>query len=109
MALRPVALNPIVALPMTSLSAYVNSHAVAGSATETVPESPNAAWRVVVSVDAVGWLRPNAAAAAPVGSTTDGTGSFMIGAGQARIFECTPGDEINMAGTFNVSFEYFAP
>jgi len=108
MALRPVALNPIVALPVTALSTYVNSHAVAGTVTEAVPESPNGAWRVVISTDAVAWFRLNSVAAAPVGSTVNGTASFMIGVGQARIFDCTPGDEINVAGTANVSFEYFA-
>jgi hypothetical protein len=101
-------LNPIVALPVTGLSNYINSHAVATTITETVPQSPNGAWRVVISTDAVAWFRPNAASAAPVGSTTNGTGSFMVGPGQARIFDCVPGDEINVTGAANVSFEYFA-
>jgi len=108
MALRPIALNPMVTLPVTGISSYVNSHAIVGATTEVVPESPNAAWRVVITTDAVAWFRLGTAAAIPSGSTTDGTGSFMIGAGQARVFDCTPGDEINFDGSANVSFEYFA-
>lgn len=107
MALQPVALNPIVALPVTGLPAFVNSHAAGLPVTETVPENPGA-WRVVISTDATAWFRVAAAAAAPAGSTTDGTGSFMIGAGQSRIFDCAPGDEINVLGPANVSFEYFS-
>ena len=108
MALRPVALNPIVALPVTGLATYVNSHDASLPTVETVPESPNSAWRVVISTDATTWFRVGGTAAFPSGHIVDGTGSFMIGAGVSRIFDCAPGDEISIIGPANVSFEYFA-
>jgi len=96
------------ALPITSLSFYVNHRTISTAETETVPAG---AGRVVITPDGDAWVNPNGTAVVPSGDVTDGTGSIFVKAGIARAFYVAAGNALSTiaaSGTIHVSYEYFA-